>query len=215
MMGDDIAAESTRREGLVKDFWRQLHYKESLLKQKSRMRWVKEGDSNSRYFHESIKSRRRKNQVVALQDGDRWIQGVSEVKGFVKKFFEDNFRERWEDRPNLNGIHFQSLTVEDNKVLSAPFSCDEVREAIWSSDGNKCPGPDGFNFNFLKACWDIIRGDVMAFLNEFHDNALLPKGITTSFLTLVHKKDHPQALKDYRPICLVSSLYKILPRGSC
>jgi exonuclease III len=153
MLGvDGVDLESTRRDGLVKDFWRQLHFKESLLKQKSRLRWVKEGDSNSRYFHESIKSRRRKNQLIALKDGDRWIQGVPEVKGFVKNFYEDNFRERWEDRPNLNGLTFRSLTMEDNMELTASFTCDEVREAIWSSDGNKCPGPDGFNFNFLKAC---------------------------------------------------------------
>ncbi|MCI07590.1 LINE-1 reverse transcriptase like, partial [Trifolium medium] len=36
--------------------------------------------------------------------------------------------------------------------------------------------------------------------------------ITASFLTLIPKKDHPQALSDYRPICLVSSLYKILSK---
>jgi hypothetical protein len=69
---DDSEAELLRREGLNKDFWRQLHYKESLLKQKSRMKWIKEGDSNSRFFHESIKSRRRRNQLVALKDGDNW-----------------------------------------------------------------------------------------------------------------------------------------------
>jgi hypothetical protein len=84
---DDVDLEITRREGLNKDFWSQLHFKESLLKQKSRMRWVKEGDSNSRYFHESIKSRRRRNQLVALKNGDNWVQGVEEVKEFVKTFF--------------------------------------------------------------------------------------------------------------------------------
>jgi hypothetical protein len=129
----------------------------------------------------------------------------------VKNFCENNFQENWKNRPNLNGIHFQSLFDEENNFLTAPFSIEEVREAIWSSDGNKCPGPDGFNFNFFKTCWDIIKGDVMDFLTEFHHNAVLPKAIT-SFLTLVPKKDHPRVLSDYRPICLVSSLYKILSK---
>jgi hypothetical protein len=52
----------------------------------------------------------------------------------------------------------------------------------------------------------------MDFLTEFHHNAVLPKAITSSFLTLVPKKDHPRVLSDYRPICLVSSLYKILSK---
>ncbi|CAJ2644735.1 unnamed protein product [Trifolium pratense] len=94
----------------------------------------------------------------------------------------------------------------------APFSSEEVKEAIWSSDGNKCPGPDGFNFTFLKACWDIIKGDIIDFLHEFYNSAILPKAITASFLSLIPKKDHPQTLSDYRPICLVSSLYKILSK---
>ncbi|GAU25113.1 hypothetical protein TSUD_274020 [Trifolium subterraneum] len=94
----------------------------------------------------------------------------------------------------------------------APFSVDEVREVIWSCDGNKCPGPDGYNFNFLKSCWEIIKCDIMEFMAEFHKNAVLPKAITASFLALIPKKDHPQVLSDYRPICLVSSLYKILTK---
>ncbi|PNX67235.1 ribonuclease H, partial [Trifolium pratense] len=37
----------------------------------------------------------------------------------------------------------------------------------------------------------------MEFLYEYHNSASLPKAITGSFLTLIPKKDHPQALSDY------------------
>jgi hypothetical protein len=117
MGGGDANTHTSLREGLNRDFWHQLHLKESLLKQKSRMKWVQKGDSNSKYFHESIKSRRRKHQLTALKDGDCWVQGVDEVKGFVKNFFELNFSERWNNRPNLNGIQFQSLSDDDNLLL--------------------------------------------------------------------------------------------------
>jgi phage pi2 protein 07 len=30
---------------------------------------------------------------VALKNGDNWVQGVEEVKEFVKSFFESNFKE--------------------------------------------------------------------------------------------------------------------------
>ncbi|GAU23839.1 hypothetical protein TSUD_380010 [Trifolium subterraneum] len=186
LRGDETDLELIRREGLNKEFWKQLHLKESLLKQKSRLKWVKEGDSNTRFFHESIKCRRRRNQIVALKDGEQWIQGVEEVKGYVQNYFENNFKERWESRPILSGLQFQSLSAEDKFMLTAPFSIEEVREAIWCSDGNKCPGPDS--------------------------TAILPKAFTASFLTIIPKKDHPQCLSDYRPICLVSCVYKILSK---
>ncbi|MCI13230.1 hypothetical protein A2U01_0034346 [Trifolium medium] len=67
---DDIVAGLVDKDGIQQRFWEQLHYKESLLKQKSRMRWVKDGDANTRYFHASIKGRRRKNQIVSLKKDD-------------------------------------------------------------------------------------------------------------------------------------------------
>jgi hypothetical protein len=211
--GDDDDAQLMAREGLTRDFWRQLHLKESLLKQKSRVKWVKEGDSNSKFFHESIKRRRRRNQLVALKDSDRWVQGVKDVKGLVRNFFENNFKERWGIRPNLNnGIQFQSLSAEDNLLLMSPISIEEVKEVIWNSDGNKCPRPDGFNFKFLQACWDIIKDDIMEFLHEFFENAKLLNAFTAYFLTLIPKKDYPRALSVDRPICLINSMYKVLSK---
>ncbi|GAU25209.1 hypothetical protein TSUD_151090 [Trifolium subterraneum] len=161
-----------RREGLNKDFWKQLHYKDSLLKQKSRSKWVQESDSNSRYFHETIKGRRRRNQLVALKDGDTWVQEVDDVKQFLKSYFQNNFIEEWSERPILDGIQFDSLAEDDLVVLMAPFSSEEVREVIWSCDGNKFPSSDGYNFNFLKACWDIIQIlDGVLVVNELIDLA--------------------------------------------
>ncbi|XP_045831189.1 uncharacterized protein LOC123922522 [Trifolium pratense] len=139
-------------EGLNKDFWKQLHFKDSLLKQKSRSKWIKEGDSNTKIFHRTLKGRRRNNQLVALRDGDKWVQGVDEIKSFVKNYFANNFTEEWRNLPTLDGLSFNSLSEADNSSLLSPFSVEEVREFVWNSDGNKCPGPDGFNFNFLKTC---------------------------------------------------------------
>jgi len=36
---------------------------ESLLQQKSRALWIKQGDSKSKYFHASIKWRRLRNEI--------------------------------------------------------------------------------------------------------------------------------------------------------
>jgi hypothetical protein len=52
----------------------------------------------------------------------------------------------------------------------------------------------------------------MEFLREFYETAILPKGVTASFLTLIPKKDHPQELVDYRPICLIGCMYKIVSK---
>ena len=50
----------------------------------------------------------------------------------------------------LGGIEFQTLGSEENSFLVAPFSEEEIKDVVWSCDGNKCPGPDGFNLRFIK-----------------------------------------------------------------
>jgi hypothetical protein len=58
----------------VQQFWKKISSKESLFRQKSRTKWVQEGDSNSRFFHASIKGRRRRNQIVLLKKGEELIE---------------------------------------------------------------------------------------------------------------------------------------------
>jgi hypothetical protein len=52
----------------------------------------------------------------------------------------------------------------------------------------------------------------MRFINEFHRNGKLTKGINSTFIALIPKVDSPQRLIDFRPISLVGSLYKILAK---
>ena len=49
-------------------------------------------------------------------------------------------------------------------------------------------------------------------MHEFHSNGKLSKGVNSSFIVLIPKKDNPIGLGDYRPISLVSSVYKILAK---
>lgn len=94
--------------------------------------------------------------------------------------------------------------------MTSPFSIEEVEEAIWSCEGNKSPGPDGFNFNFIKSCWSTIKGEILGVLDQFHANGRFPKASTSSFVALIGKKKNPQELTDFRPISLIECIYKII-----
>lgn len=52
------------------------------------------------------------------------------------------------------------ISDDENNMLIAPFSIEEIKEVIWECDGRKSPGPDGFNFNFIKNCWNIIKLEI-------------------------------------------------------
>ncbi|GLU08685.1 hypothetical protein SLE2022_255820 [Rubroshorea leprosula] len=52
----------------------------------------------------------------------------------------------------------------------------------------------------------------MSFMREFHANSKLVKGLNATFIVLIPKIENPIDLKDFKPISLISSLYKILTK---
>jgi len=46
--------------------------------------------------------------------------------------------------------------------------------------------------------------------DQFHANEVVPKSMLSYFVALIPKVSSPLALKDFRPISLLGTLYKIL-----
>ena len=83
---------------------------------------------------------------------------------------------------------------------------------MWGCDGLKAPGPDGFNFNFIRKAWSLLKEDIMNAFHKFFQFGSLPGGANASFITLIPKVSNPTKLEDFRPISLISSLYKIFAK---
>jgi hypothetical protein len=79
-------------------------------------------------------------------------------------------------------------------------------------NGDKAPGPDGFPMSFFHACWPILRDDLLTVFAEFHEYGSFQKSLNATFLTLIPKKANAVEIRDFRPISLVSSVYKILAK---
>ncbi|XP_028102574.1 uncharacterized protein LOC114301812 [Camellia sinensis] len=118
----------------------------------------------------------------------------------------------WVCRPSLSGP-FKSIRGDEVRAaLEAEFLESEVIAAVKTCDGNKAPSPDRFNLMLFQKCWQSIKGDVMQFMSEFHQNSKLVHGINSSFVALIPKNDNPSCLGEYRPISLIGSLYKVLAK---
>ncbi|KAL5142373.1 Cleavage and polyadenylation specificity factor subunit 2 [Glycine soja] len=172
---EDIAAtrplseeEIKNRHSLQQQLWEVSTAYESLLRQKSRSRWLQEGDNNTAYFHKVINSRRNYNSIQGILIEGRWVQQPEEVKAEAVKFFLMRFSEQNCYRPTLDGVQFPSLSHSQRQDLILPFTDEELKEAVWSCGGDKCPGPDGFNFNFIKHFWGVMKPEFRRFVDEFH-----------------------------------------------
>jgi len=79
-------------------------------------------------------------------------------------------------------------------------------------NGDKAPGPDGFSMAFFQTCWDVLSLDIMKVFHDFHVRGWFEKSLNASFISLIPKAPGAISLKDFRPITLVGSIYKIIAK---
>ncbi|CAK8530801.1 unnamed protein product [Lathyrus sativus] len=182
-----------------------------MLLQKAMVKWNRDGDLNLKYYHKLIKGRFRRKYIGMVEAENGMVDLVENVKEVVRSF-NDKFTKPESNKLLLEGCSFKTLYVAEAEHFEAPFIEDEIKPSVWSCDGAKLWGPDDFNFVFIKKCWFILKEDITLFVHDFHRHAYLPKVVTSSLLTLILKVAHPINLGEYRLICLVGSLYKILAK---
>lgn len=159
-----------------------------------------------------MRRRIHRNTICSLDTPLGRLFKVDDIKHEVKVHFEDLFKNIIPPRPLLEDVHFNQTLDVDKVALEAPLFLKEVKKVVWNYASEKSPGPDSFSLNFFKVCWDLICHDVLAFVNEFNSKSRIPKAISTSFLAVIMKLSNPQSLDHYRPICLFSSLYRLLSK---
>jgi hypothetical protein len=97
--------------------------------------------------------------------------------------------------------------------MDAPISEEEAFNTIKHLPNDKAPGPDGLTERFYKACWQTIKGDVMAAISTIwrrdFRNFRQPN---LPFITLLPKKVEAQQPGDFRPINLVHSFAKLVTK---
>ena len=77
----------------------------------------------------------------------------------------------------------------------------------------KPPGPDGFNFKFIKSSWDTLKHDIYAMVRKFWASSIIkPKGSNVAYITLIPKVANPKSFKEYLPISMVGCMYKIIAK---
>jgi hypothetical protein len=92
------------RKVKFEELWKLWKSKEALLFQRSRSKWLKEGDVNSKYFHGCVKSRAHRNGIKALKVGNDWVFEVNEIRRVVVDYFKAHVASEEWDRPKLEGL---------------------------------------------------------------------------------------------------------------
>ncbi|GJU88902.1 RNA-directed DNA polymerase, eukaryota, reverse transcriptase zinc-binding domain protein [Tanacetum coccineum] len=69
-----------------------------------------------------------------------------------------------------------------------------------------------FTFGFYRRYWNILESDVVDAVTSFFHHGQFPKGSNSSFIALIPKTRDANMIKDFRPISLIGSIYKIIAK---
>ena len=181
-------------------------------RQKSRALWLKEGDKNSNFFHRLASSHRNANTIGKLLINGVLLTDQDEIRDHIAQFYQQLYMEDVYRRLSLDGIEFSIITDEEAEWLERPFEENEIINVVQGCDGDKAPGPDGFSLAFFQQCWSVVRNDVLAVCQEFHEHCQFERSLNATFVALIPNKHGANEIKDFRPLSLVGGMYKIIAK---
>ncbi|XP_020679069.1 uncharacterized protein LOC110097160 [Dendrobium catenatum] len=136
-------------------------------KQRAKVKWLNEGDGNSKFFHSYDSSRRNSNKIIKIKDEDGWLV---EEQCQMEEVFLRFFQKKWEARrSNLEGwpTNTNSMNSWDKNLLDAKLSMAEVEEVVQQLGGNTSPGNNGISHTFIKVYCEIIKEDFWKAISYF------------------------------------------------
>eukprot|EP00253_Pinus_taeda_P036314 PITA_36314 len=173
--------------------WENLCKQEEIFwRQKSRVQWLKEGEQNTIFFHKSTIANKAQNNISSIKNENGELQNTHKNIEFVLvKHFRNITRENNSNREqSIKEIirHIPKfVSREDNFNLNRLVTEEEVSEVLKDMQNCKAPGPDGFNVDFFKACWHIVKQDILNVVEDSRCSKTMLKALNTSFISLIPK----------------------------
>ncbi|GJS59060.1 RNA-directed DNA polymerase, eukaryota, partial [Tanacetum coccineum] len=182
------------------------------IAQKVKIKWSIEGDENSKFFHGMLNKKRNQQAIRGILKEGIWVDDPNLVKNEFLAHFKERFDHPCSSRILLETDFPNRINVEQNLILERQVLKEEIKRAVWDCGVDKSPGPDGFTFGFYRRYWDTIEKEVIEAVSYFFTEGTFPKGVNASFIALIPKMQDAKVVKDYRLICLIGSLYKIIAK---
>lgn len=190
---------------------------EGFFLQRSRLQRLKDGDSNTKYFHRMADSRYTINHILYLYDDQGTkIETEHGIGDLCVNYFSNL----------LGGESPTSALIQSDMDLLLPFRCtsdqkrnlemdftdSEVKQAFLALPRNKTSGPDGYSAEFFSQNWDIVGHETRAAVQEFFRSGQLLSQWNATTLVLIPKTPNASTTSEFRPISCLNTVYKVIAR---
>lgn len=177
---------------------------ESALQQKAKVRWIKLGESNNKYFSALTKERTQRKQITELISlTNRKLVEPEEIREEIVNFYKGLMGSTTYMLPAVNKHTMRKwpcITQQQRVRLCTEVTEKDIYDGLSSIGNDKSPSIDGYNAYFFKKVWTIVKAEVTEVIKEFFKTGKLYRAINCIAITLVPKTAKPIIVKEYRPI---------------
>ncbi|KAJ3708782.1 hypothetical protein LUZ61_012487 [Rhynchospora tenuis] len=178
--------------------------------QRSRVKWLRCGDRNTRYFHTIASAKSRKKTISSLSIHGRSLTNKLEIVSACTDFFVQLLGTQAQVLPFAPA----SLYPEHDLLpdLALPFLEEEIKHAVNALANDKACGPDGLPNEFAKLHWTSIKHDILATFASLHEGTLNLQGHNLAHIVLVSKSEPAIEISDFRPISIINYIPKLISK---
>ena len=203
---------------LAKESLKQLDLKDlEATKIRTKAQFLEEGERSTRYFY-SLEKSRKADQTIRFLTKDN-LDIVSEPQDLLKEthhFYKQLFTAQPIDvqaRDKFLNCAIPKLSDDARESCEGLITKEELRKALMAMENNKSPGFDGLTSNFYKHFWPVLGEKLTRVFNYAFNNGLLSLSQRRGIITLLFKKGDRTQLKNWRPVTLLNTDYKILTKA--
>lgn len=210
---DNLALDSALQVEL--DIW--LKIVETLCS-KSKDKWLKDGDANTKYFHLSAINHARNNRIPSIKNRNDQIFFERDSVGncfidFYKVLFQTDYTDDNLPFPHsLDNLFHAFIYDNDNSFVHETPSSDLIKKTLFSLASNKSPGPDGLPPSFYKNFWKTTKKAFVDDVQHFFRTGHLLKALNSTFIALVPKHQKASRVDQFRPISLYNVTYETISK---
>ena len=185
------------------------------------IKWIEQGERNCKYFL-SLEKHRAKNNVIShlrSEKGEVFTDHL-EILNRIATYYEDLYKETntqdvTEHLQNFKrNLNIPQVSEHAKEYCDSNITEEEVKIAVSKMNNGSSPGLDGIPVEFYKIFWEYIKEPLLKSFQYSFETGILSVSQRKGVISLLHKgKNLPKDdLKNWRPISLTNSDYKILAK---
>ena len=196
----------------------QLHQKDlDALKIRTQIKYAEEGEKSMRYFYSLERQNQTKQTInVLTKDNLDTITESSDIITETHTFYKHLYSSEPIDQHKQDAflqINTPILSTNERNICEGHVTEQELNKALFSMENNKSPGLDGLSTNFFKHFWNILGHELTKILNSAYENGSLALSQRQGLISSLCKTGDRTKLKNWRPITLLNTDYKILTKA--